>query len=208
MSDYCTVISVFPFDVDEAKPGLFPGDYFIPKAKFNDIEFLLVGPAKSYVYIDGDRGSIAVAYESHKIAQSICEDYKKSKLAYIPNEAEPGLFWIPGEYKDKKTILAVAAKQIEEARKKQELWFRHLVEIADDEWNKFHMHKSISDEQRYACDFFQLEREWNVKGQVEASSRCPACATMIPSSAIVCPNCHTIVKPDEYKKLNFKTVGV
>lgn len=207
MSDKSTVISVFPFELNESKPGMFPGDYHIPAAKFDDFEFLVIGPGKSYVYIDGERGSLAVEYASDKIAKSICEDYKKSKLGYIPNEAEPGVIWIPGEYKDKKTILAVAGKQIEEARQKQTTWFRRLIEIADDEWNKFHMHKSISDEQRYAVDYFQLEREWNVKGKVETTGRCPACTTMISTAAIVCPNCRIVLKPEEYKKRGFASVA-
>lgn len=207
MADKATVISIVPFLINESKPGLYPGNFYISPAAEGDFEFLVVTRAVHHVYLDSDRGSLTIPTTSDEIARSICDDYKKAQLAYGAN-TEPGLFWIEGEYKDKKAILAVAADKIADARRKQRNWFTRLVEIADDEWNKYHSHKMVSDLQRYAAKNLGLEREWNIQGTVASTSFCPACRSIVSNEALVCATCRTILKMDEYKKRGIVQAGV
>lgn len=207
MASKSTIISLVPFELNESKPGLYPGAYKIPAAKENDFELFVVTDAVHYVYLDMDRGSISVPTVSAEVARSICEDYKISKLGFVAGEAEPGLDYVEGEYKDKKSVLAVAKDKIERMMALQKQWFIQLVEIADDEWSKYHSHKSVSDIQRYAAKFLGLEREWNVEGTAESNTFCPACRSVVMVGAVVCGACRTIIKPEEYKKFGFQTAG-
>lgn len=206
MSDSCTVISLVPFPINEPKPGLYPGNFSIPPAKEGDFEFIVVGRSVHYVYLDEDRGSVQVPTPSNEVARSICEDYISSLFGVEKNRAEPGIFYVDGEYRDKKTILAVAKNEIEQAKVKQKQWFIHLVEIADDEWGKYHAHKSISDLQRFAARSLGLEREWNVDAKAESTGFCPACKMTVQVGAMICGNCRTIIDKLAYEKAGFAQV--
>lgn len=205
--DKCTIISIVPFAIDESKPGLYPGHFRIAAAKPDDFEMLVVGRSVHHVYLDNDRGSITVPTPSDEVARSICQDYSAAQLAYVRGEAEPGLFFLEGEYKDKKAVLAVAKDRITEARRQQKNWFMRLIAIADDEWSKYHSHKMISELQRFAARSLGLERDWNIEGTVNALAFCPACKVPVKADAIVCASCRTIINPEAYKKSGFTQVG-
>jgi hypothetical protein len=206
--DKSTIVSIIPFPVNEAKPGLYPGHFRIEAAKADDFEFLVVGRSVHYVYVDMDRGSLTVPTPSDEVARSICDDYSRAQLAYHIGDSEPGIFWIPGEYKDKKAILTIASDKIAAARILQRNWYMRLVAIADDEWNKYHTHKMISDLQRHAAKTLGLEREWNIQATVASTVFCPACRATMNVGATVCSSCRTIVNPEAYKKAGFAQAGV
>jgi len=212
MPDSCTVISLVPFPINESKPGLYPGHFKIPPAKNNDFEALIVGRSVHYVYLDEDRGSVQVPTPSDEVARSICEDYITDIFGVQKGVAEPGIFFIDGAYvqkdgePDKKTIAQIAKDKIEQARARQRQWFVHLVEIADDEWSKYHTHKSISDLQRFAAKILGLEREWNVDAKVESTGFCPACKMTVQVGAMICGNCRTVIDKEAYQKAGFTQV--
>jgi hypothetical protein len=160
--------------------------------------------------MDSERGSIPVFSPSDEVARSICEDYIKARSGQgiTPGIAEPGLFFVDGEYKDKKDILVVHKELIDAARDRQRQWFINLVELADDEWNKYHLHRSISDMMRFAANFLGLEREWNVEAKADSIQFCPACKMTIQTGAIICGNCRTVIDKDAYKKAGFQPAGV
>jgi hypothetical protein len=205
--DKCTVVSIVPFPIVEAKPGLYPGYFRIHAAKADDFEFIVVERSVHHVYLDSDRGSLTVQVPSDEVARSIAEDYARAQLAYTQGIAEPGIFWIPGEYTDKKAIVAIAKDKLAQVREMQKNWFMRLVAIADDEWNKYHSHKSISDLQRFAAKSLGLDREWNIQGAVANTKFCPACKTPTNVGAIVCSNCRTIIDHKAYKEAGFVQAG-
>lgn len=207
VQDKCTVVSIVPFPIDEKKPGLYPGHFRIPAAKADDFELLVVERSVHHVYVDHDRGSLTVPVPSDEVARSICQDYTRGQLLYVMGESEPGLFFVPGEYTSKKAILEVIKEKLAAAREMQRNWFVKLVKLGDDEWNKYHNHKMISDLQRYAAKTLGLQREWNVEGQAEATSFCPACKMVMPTGALICGSCRTIVNPEAYKKAGLQQVG-
>lgn len=216
----CTVVSTVPFAIEENKPGLYPGYFTIPAAQKDDIEVLVVDKAVSYLYLDHERGSAPIHHPGEEVAAALCRDYINGNLRIVSEEAEPGIFFVTEaltRLKDepesvylsrvKADIKKKYATRIQEALRRQKNWFIQLVEFADDEWNKFHNHKMISDLQRYACDYLGLTREWNVKGESLGNVFCPACQSTISKDAIVCPQCRVVVKPEEYKAKKFETVG-
>ena len=161
-----TLVSLIPTMILERKPGMTPGAFFMPAAKENDFELLTIPDCKYFIYLDGDRGSIAAYKAGEEVAASIVRDYIDSKFSVAP-EYHPGIGWVPGEYemqeRDEKTGL-FGAKGYDKVRfktehqdvldtlnKLQNLWFAEIVKIADDAWERHHAHRAISDEQRLAA---------------------------------------------------------
>lgn len=198
-----TVVSLLPISIEAEKPMLTPGNFLIPPAEKGDFNILHIGHASHPVYLDSERGSIRVPVVSEEVAQSIVYDAIISRPYGLESGvAEPGLFWVPGHL-SKEQIKKQHADKLESAQKKQRQWFLNLVGEADGWWNQYHNHKMISDLHRKAAKYLNLEREWNIEGTVESSTDCPACTKIIPIRAVVCPHCRVILKPEEYKKLQF-----
>lgn len=196
----CTLVSLLPFGFYNKVPGLYPGEFRIPAAGKDDFELLIIDAAVHYVYIDATRGSIPIRINSEELATSLVNDYKQSCLAMNEN-SYPGLFWLPGELK-KSAIVKDFASEIESAIKHQRSWFVSLVRMADDDWEKSHQHKFISDLQRYACKDLGYERQWVVEIP-KAKLLCEACGSIVTGNAIICPTCKHIIDADKYAKLKF-----
>ena len=179
-----------------------PSEFNIPACKNwrTDFEVLHVGESSGFVYVGADFPMMPVRTPSTEIARSIVEDYVNSKLAVGP-EAYPGLVVLPGEL-TKQEILEDYPEQLEKIREVQANWFMKLVELADDDWNKTHQHKMVTNDQRYACAAIGLKRDWLVEIPKEVSlTICPACMKEFPSGAIVCMNCRFIVDPIRFETM-------
>lgn len=194
-----TVVSVVPFEIEERKPGLYPGYFKVPAAVDGEPQVLVIDNAVHYVYLDETRGSLQVRVPSYEIAASIVNDYCGSQLA-VEVDGKPGIFWVTGEVaaKDVKTKYP---RELMQARELQKRWFLALVKIADDDWARYHQHKSISDFQRYAARSLNLDREWLLAP--ETIAQCPACKNNVPVGAIVCPNCRCVIDKEAHKTLVF-----
>ncbi len=59
----------------------------------------------------------------------------------------------------------------------------------------------ITDIQRFAAKSLNLQREWSVEPEPVSVVKCPACNSLIETTAIVCKHCKAIIKPEEAKKL-------
>lgn len=202
-----TVISLVPFPINEFKPGMVPGNFAIEAAPEGGFSTLLVKKCKHGVYLDENRPTLIVPTAPEEVAESICFDYKKGQMGLQMGVAEPGLFWVPGDYTTEeglKTVKAVHAKDFLEAMKKQMAWFKALVSQADDAWGKFKMRAMISEPQKIAAQRLKLNREWLLEGEVEAAlSECPACFEKVHPRAIICRACNAILNQKEYDKLKF-----
>ena len=194
-----TIVSLIPFDLNEEKP-VYPGHFFISGAKENDIEILVVENAIAFKYVDEYRGTDKINIDSEDLARAIVEDYATSQLAVMPSDdIIPGLFFIPGEH----TKIEIKTKYkdiVAEYRAKQVKWFEILVRMADDDWEKTRQHKVISGIQRYAARFLNIDRPWLIEPKME---KCIACRSTVEAEAIICPTCKTVLKPEEFKKLQF-----
>lgn len=204
--DKSTVISILPFPLIEKKPGLIPGDYRIDGVKepMKECQTLIVSRAVFPIYIDENRPALIVPEPSDRICAAICRDFKTSIAEYEPNVAEPGLFWAPGSY-DPKRASNELVMELSDARRLQLVWFKRLVEKADDAWEKYKTRKLIAGIERLACRILNLDREWNIDIEVEASSdlqiaTCKFCYSSVHPQAIICGHCQGILDQARYTK--------
>ena len=143
MADLSSVVSIVPFPIREKKPSLLPAEYYIPAAKPGDFEVLHVERAHVILQIIEER-TIRLPVLSEDIANSIVKDYCNGFLARIAGEAEPGLF-VVSNWPTKQEVAALYQAELKAANDKQNYWFKRLVELADDNWGKYHSHKMISE---------------------------------------------------------------
>ena len=205
-----TVISIVPFVISEFKPGIYPGQFQINPSKDGIPEVLSIGESVFFIELDEKR-TMTVSCSAEKLAKSIVEDYMISNIGYSYEEAAyPGLFWKEGSFTQKEVISKFGA-DLEKFKENQLRWFKKLVEMADDDWEKTRQHKCISDAQRHAAKALGMERPWiiNLKlNEIKVPDlKCIACQSVVSSIAIVCPNCRCILNMAEYKKLQFVEVG-
>ena len=187
-----TVVSVFPFATQERKPGQAKVLYEIPACEPDDIQLVYIEDSFYVHRIIGTKQEIRVPVHCDDIANSIVDDFCNSIIG--ANEtAKPGMTWVPGRVT--KPELFTRYKDVVPALKEmQRLWYIQLVMLADDEWNKYHQHKLISEMQLYAAKALGLERDWVISyTNREEFTDCPSCRTRVSNLAAKCANCGYIL---------------
>ena len=194
------IISVFPFEFREVKPGLHPGYYHIKAAKdVHTPEITEVNQANYYVYL-GDKRNFSVGVPAYDVAKSLVSDLISS-MVEASEEAHAGLIAYDGIIESK--ALISVKDQLDELRSVQTRWFRKLVDLADKDFARTKSSMAVSDLQRMAVKVLNLTRDYGEITDAEVPVRCPACQTLISTASIVCQNCRFVVNPTEYKKLQF-----
>ncbi|HEU4638242.1 MAG TPA: hypothetical protein VFS84_05280, partial [Candidatus Binatia bacterium] len=71
-----TLISMFPLEINEHKPGLYPGYFVLPAAPLGDFTFLTIGDA---VYYTETKNEIVTQVKTafHVLADSIVNDFQQ-----------------------------------------------------------------------------------------------------------------------------------
>jgi hypothetical protein len=211
----CTIIGALPFKIAEQKPGLFPISLFRlpPVTDDKEIKVLVVNEGFYFRYV-GDGKSIEQYEKAEVIAQAIVNDYINSQLGIDmsneeqSNNAKPALIWVYGAHTEADAA-DLFQEEIELARHQQVNWFKRLVALADDDWNKYRQHKMISDLQRFAAQTLGYKSDWtNIQSIANQPAVCPACRSLIPAEALICNYCRTIIKPNEYAKMGYKQAGL
>lgn len=199
-----TVVSFVPFPIIEEKPGVYPGYFHIPPCRTEEPNLLIVGDSKYHVEIDPDR-TVTVPCPAAQMARSIVEDYVISCLEYsVEHESQPAIFWVDGEL-SYSAIEKTHKETIERVKQFQLNWFRRLVTLADDDWERTRQHRSITDMQRTACKLLGLDRPWIIPAAnaKETKKLCIACRSVVDPLAIVCATCKAILDPVAYASLSF-----
>lgn len=100
-----------------------------------------------------------------------------------------GVIVYPGEDKP-------SPAQLAKAKADQIKWFQLIFKEATDSWSRYHLHKTITDNQRlaakalYAAGEIAGLPEWVTPSRVESGFKtCPQCAEQIRSAAKVCRFC-------------------
>lgn len=195
------VVSVFPFAINEDKPGVIPRYYHIPPVKQGDIEILKIGSTMMLIDLADRPEKLKVDVSPAIIATSLIRDFATSQLAY-DSESAPGLFAVSGQGLTKDKIKKEYPEEIERARQRQNNWFRKLVFLADDDWSKYHQHRLVSNLQRIAAKNLGLEREWLV--DVAPPKACPACGSSLPNANVaVCFRCGAVINESLAKTFKF-----
>lgn len=211
----CTIIGALPFKIAEQKPGLFPISLFRlpPVSDEKEIKVLIVNEGFYFRYV-GEGKSIEQYEKAEVIAMAIVNDYVNSQLGIDMSHeeaeanAKPALIWVYGAHTEADAA-DLFQEEIELARTQQVNWFKRLVALADDDWNKYRQHKMISDLQRFAAQTLGYKSDWtNIQSIANQPAVCPACRTMIPAESLICSVCRTIIKPNEYAKMGYKQAGL
>jgi hypothetical protein len=208
-----TIVSTLPFALNEFKPGLIPAVYVIDAAGHKDFSITHIHDGYHNVLIPmSEEGAppLRVTDTGEVIARSIIIDFIGACLgiSYEPiqdketgevleNLALPGLFYVEG-VQNKNSIKANHSDKLELAFQNTTYWFERLVMMADNDWQRTHQHKVITHLQRMACKFLNLTREWNFEVMSHLENLCWACKSAVHPDALICMNCKTVVKPDEY----------
>jgi len=204
-----TIVSIVPWDIAERKVGIYPGYFIIPayeeplSTPINKMrpQVLHIGESKHFVYIGEDRPDIAVPTSPAAMASAIVRDYLDSMIE-VKDGMAPGLFFLT-EKIESKDIAAKYPNELKFYKDKQMNWFRALLTLADDDWNKYHKHTVISDLQRKVAQLMGLKKDWLSIVEAEPPIMCPVCSSLISPKAIVCPHCHLVLQPEIYKTYQF-----
>lgn len=202
--DIATVVSILPIALNEDKP-LVPSNYQIKAVKDtnNEVEVLVVKRGSFRVYIDESRPALIIPEPADIIAGAICRDFKVSSSHVAPGVAEPGLFWLRGEFGKREVLDSMEIRdELNLTRMKQIQWFKNLVAAADDDWSKYKMRKMISDLQRIACKSLAIDRPWDIELEMTKAIRmanCKFCRAEIHPDAIICMHCRGVQDMAKYK---------
>lgn len=208
--DKSTVFSILPKLINEKKPTLEPGVFYIEPGYPDKPTRLVVGSSSWWREIDIDQPLLEIPVSSVQVAESVVRDYSNGIVMCDMGEARPGLFFLPGnvsidelklKYKD---ILDLAIKR-------QENWFKALIKLADSFWARTSGNPlSISDDSRMAAKMLQIQdRPWLQDFNLDSMQlkNCPGCGTLRNNSYPVCPHCKTIVDKKKFDELGLKIAG-
>lgn len=200
-----TIISIFPHQLPpERKPGLNPSEFAIPRGSYDNPQGLIITDNVFYnvdpdILSDAkDRQLIRVPVKPMELAQSIIQDYVNG-LVFVDSEGMPGLFPVKGDFIKSEEIKERFIEQIKEMDHVQRVWFHRLVDDANDIYSKSKNGNAISDLQRTAAKYLDIEADW-LRKEIQPS-RCPYCKSPINEGAIVCTTCNQILNELEYDKI-------
>lgn len=199
-----SIISVFPFEFREVKPGIHPGYYYIEAAKdVNTPSITIIQQARYYIYL-GDKRNFPVDVPAIDVARSLVRDLIMS-MVEADEDAHAGLIAVEGMVDEK--MLIGMKDMLDSLREIQVNWFRKLVDLADKDYARVKSPVAVSDLQRMAAKTLNLQKEWGTIADAGVPIKCPACQTLIPKESVVCQNCRFVINPSKYKELQFATQG-
>lgn len=203
--DICTVVSIIPFELREFKPGVYPGNFNIPACLNEEEPVMFYVGSSVHVMQIGNKAPITIETPSFRIAKSLVDDYMDGQL-WLDEECRPGLTWLQGRVELDVFIDRHTATH-KELLTSQRNWALEIIKHTDDDYKRYRTHKVVSDQARYFAKKLGLDTEWMHEETLGLNDvRCPACHTPVDQKAIVCSACRCILKPEEYKKLQFATV--
>ena len=193
-----TLVSYYPQAVDEFIPFMYPSRYHLEASDGKRPQCLTIGPAFYVVEnrnVDGGQG-LRVEVAPETVAQALVRDFRLS-CAFTSDSAYPAVFMVP-EPVDEVGLMKKYAALVAESLAAQKTWFEALVRIADDEWQRYRLHRVISDLHRLAARQLGLKREWL---EPKAEVTCPACGTAVAPTQVICHTCRAILNEAAYKTM-------
>lgn len=205
--DKCTIISIFPKEIDEIKHTIQPGRFHIDKGTYEKPALLVVGSSSWWREIDENQPMLEIPNSSIQVADSIVKDYCNGLLACNMSDAMPGLFYLNGEF----NFVDVKTKhkdKLDTARANQKRWYESLVRMADALWARSNGNPlSIGDDMRLAARELVLNnKDWMKDTQSFEMVRCIACGALRNEMYPVCGACHAVVDREKAKQLGLEFV--
>lgn len=201
-----SVVSFSRMPINEEMPGMQFGLYSLPPSIGTIPSILHV--QDSYYYkpdIDGMQDRVLVV--SPQIVESIVSMHVSSQLQAGP-DSHPAVFALPNEEVTVDDVLSKFKSQAKIALEKQRNWFKSLVMLADDDWQRLKNHRMISDIQRIAARELGLEREWLMAEMDIVHVECPFCGSdLLNPDAPICPHCGKVHNPAKLAELEARLAG-
>ncbi len=193
--DRCTVVSVFNREIDEIKHTIEPGHFHIMPGTFDSPTVLVVGSSSWWKDIDFEQPMLEIPHSSIQVAESIVKDYCNGMLGCNMSDAMPGLFYVLGEH----SVADIKSKyktKLEDAKIKQDNWFKILVRMADSLWSRSNNNPlSVSEDMRLAARSLNFnDKPWLKDFNILEMINCKACGMMKNPAYPVCPSCKAIDK--------------
>lgn len=195
-----TVISIFPHKIRQEKPGVRPGIFYIEAGTLDKPSCTHI-PHGSHTVYTGFGRSVSMRDLDREIARAIVQDFCRAQLE-AGEDSHPGLMYVaedvtPDEAKKK------FASRLAELSRIQKNWFVKLYSMAEDDWNKHHSLRAISELQRIAARQIGKNPAWLTDPVEFESKACPACGSRLTPDAIVCSVCRCVIDKKRYGELEF-----
>jgi hypothetical protein len=203
--DKTTIFSIFPMDVKEYKITVFPGFFHIPAGTPEAPSNLVIGSSSWWKEITESNQILEIPQHSILMAESIVTDWASGMLGYERGNAQPGIFFIPGNL----TVTEARklhAERFKRAEEMQRRWYLNLVNLADVMWSRSSMNPmAISEHMRLAARELKLDdKDWLANYQAVALVKCIACGSPRNPAYPICPTCKAVADPEKAKTLNLK----
>lgn len=201
-----TVVSLCPFPLDEAKPQIIPDSFHIDASFNGEPSVLHLDKIWRIDYkldnMTGQGVTERVPEDTELMARSIVNDFVKAQIIVPSEDVCPALFYVEGHLTPEE-VKKQHSKKLEEYRIKHRNWCIALVKMADDDWQRFHTHRAVTDRQIDAAKFLGLEREWVIRPEEVTNIKCPACFSYVNAHAAICYNCKAVINAEKQKGLAF-----
>lgn len=203
--DKCTIVSIFPQEIDETKHTIEPGHFHIEPGTYENPSILVVGSSSWWKDIDVDQPMLEIPTSSIQIADSIIKDYANGMLGCNMSDSMPGLFFVLGEH-TKMEIKMKFKEKLSEVKAKQDNWYKILVRLADSLWSRTNQNPlAIWDTMRLAARELNFnDKPWLKDFQAAELVKCKACGGLRNEEYPICPSCKSIdMNHPEAKNLKF-----
>lgn len=191
--DKCTIVSIFPKEIDEIKHTIEPGHFHIPAGTLESPSTLIVGSSSWWKDIDVDQPMLEIPVSSIQIADSIIKDYANGMLGCNMGDTMPGLFFVLGEHNTLEIKMKYKEK-LAEMNVKQNRWYEILVRLADSLWSRTAGNPLVIwDVMRLAAESLNYkDKPWLKDFATIQLVRCVACGGMRNPDYPICPTCKSI----------------
>jgi len=200
--DKCTIVSIFPKEINEIKHTIQPGRFHINAGSYEAPALLIVGSSSWWREIDENQPLLEIPNSSIQVADSVVKDFCNGLLACNMSDVMPGLFYVNGE-SNLVEIKTTYKDKLNNARANQKRWYEALVQMADINWARSNGNPlSVGDDMRLAARELALNsKDWMRNTQSFEMIRCVACGALRNPSYPVCGACHAVIDKDKAEKL-------
>lgn len=192
--DKATIVSIYPREVKETKHTIVPGKFIIPAGSVAKPTIVVIGPSSWFRDMGEEMPNIEIPNNAVVVANSIVQDYCGAMLV-ADKEHMPGLFFIPGEWTIEEIRSGKFKSAFEGAIRKQNNWYRRLVDLADEGWARSNgSPKAIDELMRLAASELGLkDKVWMRSTIVAEMIKCSACGNLRNPAFPVCGACNRII---------------
>ncbi len=191
--DKATIVSIYPRDIREKKETIFPGMFHIPAGTVEKPSVVVIGPSSWFRDMGEEMPSIEIPNNAVQVANSVVTDYCNGLIEY-DREAGPGLFFIPGAW-TLKEIKEKYKSAFDGSIKRQALWFKRLVDLADKGWAETNgSPRAINELMKMAANEIGVkDRDWMRTSIVAEMIKCVACGNLRNPSFPICGTCNRVI---------------